>query len=144
MLGEGDPVSHHQPDVFAAQLERVKEAAGTMLVDDLAAELGVNPMTVYRHRLRLGLTAPHPSKALPSIEERLAHAQLLADMGESVSTIARLAHLGDPIVKRHFPEAVWTREQMNEATSLQLQFRKATFPRPRYIADEPDGIKEER
>jgi transposase-like protein len=80
-------------------------------IREAAKRLGVSLRTVQRYRTRYGLTQPPSAPADPCWHEK---ARKLVAEGASITAIAQACGVQWDTVKRHYPEAKWTPEQISE------------------------------
>ena len=83
-------------------------------IADIAAAVGVGERQVSRIKKRLGLSKPSNSEGLAPLEERLKQAAIMFEDGPSVAEVSRTLHISRVVLKREFPDKVWTREQSVE------------------------------
>lgn len=100
------------PSYSPEDRERVLELTrANATAKEIENRTGVSEHVVYKIRQSAGLVAPHPSKSLAPIAERIEEAREMVEDGAPFSEIKRTLHLSRGVLQREFPGQAWSREQ---------------------------------
>jgi DNA-binding CsgD family transcriptional regulator len=92
---------------------------------EIAAAAGCNERTVYRYKREAHLTkTTNEFSHRPISPERLALVGEYVADGYPLRFISDRLHVSEGTIRRHFPNAGWSREQQAEHARMLLQLRK--------------------
>lgn len=112
-----DPVDREQVHILTEQ---------GFSAAQIAERLGCAPRAVTRARAALGIQGPHGDLAgARATPERLEQARALIEDGCSQAEVARTLGMSKRTLRRHFPDAQWTSEQVREHQALMGHHAKA-------------------